>query len=42
MQPFEPAEGIIWREWVAIFHEDAAEYAQYERLFIESVAFVAG
>ncbi len=42
MRPFEPVEGTIWREWVAIIHDDASEYAQYEALFIESVQFVAG
>ena len=42
MLPFEPAEGIAWREWVSVEVSDVALYRNYERLFEESIQFVAG
>ncbi len=38
--PFEVAEGIIWRNWVSISHENPAHYHQDEPLFIESLQYV--
>jgi predicted DNA-binding protein (MmcQ/YjbR family) len=42
MRPFEPAEGIVWREWVSVQLKDPALYRNYERLLEESIQFVAG
>ncbi|MBC6936530.1 MAG: hypothetical protein DPW18_20705 [Chloroflexi bacterium] len=42
MKPFEPTEGVFWREWVSIDHADPSAYEQYESLFAESIRFVTG
>jgi hypothetical protein len=42
MRPFEPAEGIVWREWVLIDLSDAEQYRNHAALLDESVNFVAG
>jgi hypothetical protein len=42
MLPFEPAEGIVWREWVSVVVGDAGLYRNYERLLEEAIQFVAG
>lgn len=42
MKPFEPAEGIIWRQWVSIDREDSSDYRDDIALMEESIAFVGG
>lgn len=39
---FEPADGIIWKEWVTIEREHPEDYEQDVLLFEESVEFVLG
>ena len=40
MQPFEPVEGKIWREWVSIDRAKADDYQNDRVLFDEAIAFV--
>lgn len=40
-QPFSPAEGIVWKAWVAVRVSDPAEYVDHEPLMLESLTFVA-
>jgi len=42
MHPFEPGEGVIWREWVSIRHTLTDDFRQDIGLFEESIQFVAG
>lgn len=41
MQPCEVAEGVIWREWLIINHDDPAAYRDDLTLLEEAAAFVA-
>lgn len=42
MKPFQPTEGVVWREWVSIDYVDSAAYEQHEALYTESIQFVTG
>ena len=42
MRVFEPADGIIWKEWLTIQRESPQDYEQDVPLFEESVEFVLG
>lgn len=42
MQPFEVADGIIWKAWVMIQRADPDDYRDDLPLIEESAAFVAG
>jgi hypothetical protein len=42
MHPFEPAEGIVWKEWVTIILPDVASFQEHAPLLDESIQFVAG
>lgn len=42
MRPFEPAEGIVWKEWVTVLLPDVELYRDYTALLDESIQFVAG
>jgi hypothetical protein len=40
MQPFEVADGVVWKEWLSIQRTTSEDYAQDLGLFEESVEFV--
>lgn len=40
MSAFEPASGIVWKEWLNIQRNDPLEYEQDIALFEESVEYV--
>jgi hypothetical protein len=42
MRVFEPADGIIWKEWLTIQRPTPQDYEQDVSLFEESVEFVLG
>lgn len=42
MRHFEPADGIVWREWLSLELDDADGYHAYADLMEESVSFVLG
>jgi hypothetical protein len=39
-KPFQPVEGVYWREWVAIAPPTTDTYQAYIPLFEESIQFV--
>lgn len=41
-RPFEPAEGILWREWALITFANAAAATEAEPLLHDALAFTAG
>ncbi len=38
--PFSPAEGIVWKQWVSIAHDDANDYRERIDLIEDAVQFV--
>lgn len=42
MQPFEVAEGTVWKEWLSIKRDDAEAYRGDVALFEESAQYVGG
>ena len=42
LRPFEPAEGIVWKEWVKVSLPDPEMYRDYTSLLDESIQYVAG
>lgn len=41
IEHFQPAQGVIWREWIAIKRDSPAAYEQDVELLEEAMLFVA-